>query len=428
MLISRGGWFDPAGKGTLKFPPHRVRAPLPLSTRHGSFSLPAQPQHDVATVVILSSYAESLHNFRGDLIRALIEKGWQVYALAPDYDATTRARVEALGAIAVAVPLERNGMSAFGDLKTLLYLRRFMREHRPQLFFGYFMKPVIYGTLAAWLAGVPRRVAMVAGLGSLFTDGDAPLSVKARLLRRLAIRLYGLAFHRASKVIFQNRDDLSLMVAAAAAPADRVVLINGSGVNLERFTPSGTPRGERPVTFIWTGRMLREKGVFEIVEAAEIVRGKGHTIEVLLVGGADSNPGSLREDDIRRWHDEGTISWAGKVDDVRPYLQRSDVFLLPSYYREGVPRSTQEAMASGLAVITTDAPGCRETVVDGVNGFLIPVRSPIRLAEAMLRYVEDPSLAREHGAASRKLAAQKFDVQLINREMLATLLSAEVDS
>lgn len=379
-------------------------------------------QQDVATVVILSSYAESLYNFRGDLIRALIGKGARVYALAPDYDDAKRARVEALGATAIAVPLDRNGMSAFGDVKSLLHLRKVMRDLRPQLFFGYFMKPVIYGTLAAWLARVPRRVAMVAGLGSLFTDGDGPISVKARLLRSLSTRLYGLAFHRADKVIFQNSDDLALMVEAGAAPADRSVLINGSGVNLERFTPPRTPRGERPVTFIWTGRMLREKGVPEIVEAAKIVRGKGHAIEVLLVGGADSNPGSLREEEIRAWDEAGIISWTGKVDDVRPYLHKSDVFVLPSYYREGVPRSTQEAMASGLAVITTDAPGCRETVVDGRNGFLVPVRAAARLAEAMLRYVEDPSLARTHGDESRKIVAEKFDVELINRQMLETLL------
>lgn len=379
-------------------------------------------QQGAATVVILSSYAESLYNFRGDLIRALIENGARVYALAPDYDPATMARVEALGATAITVPLDRNGMSAIGDIKSLLHLRKVMSDLQPQLFFGYFMKPVIYGTLAAWLARVPRRVAMVAGLGSLFTDGDGPISFKARLLRSLATRLYGLAFHRANKVIFQNRDDLTLMVEAGAAEAEKSVLINGSGVNLDRFMPSGTPRGERPMTFIWTGRMLREKGVPEIIEAAQIIRDKGHAIEVLLVGGADSNPGSLREEDIRRWHEAGIIHWTGKVDDVRPYLNKSDVFLLPSYYREGVPRSTQEAMASGLAVITTDAPGCRETVVEGRNGYLVPVRSATRLTEAMLRYVEDPSLAHAHGMESRKLAAEKFDVQLINRQMLATLL------
>lgn len=382
-------------------------------------------KQDVVKVVILSSYAESLYNFRGDLIRALIDNGSCVYALAPDYDAAKRARVEALGAIAISVPLDRNGMSAFGDLKSLLHLRKVMRDIRPQLFFGYFMKPVIYGTLAAWLAGVPRRVAMVAGLGSLFTDDDGPMSLKARVLRSLSTRLYGLAFYRAHKVIFQNRDDLALMVEAGAAPAGRSVLINGSGVNLERFTPSQTPRGERPMTFIWTGRMLREKGLLEIVEAAKVIREKGHEIEVLLVGGADSNPGSLREEDIRTWHQAGIVKWTGKVDDVRPYLRQSDVFLLPSYYREGVPRSTQEAMASGLAVITTDAPGCRETVVGGRNGFLVPVRDPAHLAEAMLRYVEDLSLARRHGDESRRIVSEKFDVELINRQMLAVLLETE---
>lgn len=387
------------------------------------------PQHfsdfDGASIAVLSSYAESLYNFRGDLIRSLVERGHPVYALAPDFDAAKRARVEALGATPVDIPLERNGLNVLRDLKTIWSLYRFLRQQRPDIFFGYFMKPVIYGTIAAWLARVPRRVAMVAGLGFVFINAEQRPSFKARSLRLAVKTLYALAFRCADKVIFQNRDDLSLMLDSGVVPPGRVVLVNGSGVNLDHFPPSPPRRDGRPLTFVWTGRLLREKGVLELVEATRAIRDEGHDVDVVLVGGVDGNPGSLQEAEVRQWHDEGTVRWAGKVDDVRPYLQNADIFVLPSY-REGLPRSTQEAMATGLAVITTDVPGCRETVVDGMNGMLVTVRSASALAEAMRRYVNDPSLAVRHGKASLELVRTKFDVEVINQAMRNVLLGSEL--
>jgi glycosyltransferase involved in cell wall biosynthesis len=380
---------------------------------------------DGVSIAVLSSYPESLYNFRGDLIRSLVRRGHHVYALAPDFDAAQRARVEALGATPVDIPLDRNGLNILRDLGTVWSLYRFFRRQRPDIFFGYFMKPVIYGTIAAWLARVPRRVAMVAGLGFVFINAEQHPSFKARLLRFAVKSLYALAFRCADKVIFQNRDDLSLMLDGRVVPPERAVLVNGSGVNLNHFPSSPSQQGKRPLTFVWTGRLLREKGVLELVEATRIIRDEGHDIDVVLVGGVDGNPGSLQEAEVRQWHDEGVIRWVGKVDDVRPYLQSADIFVLPSY-REGLPRSTQEAMATGLAVITTDVPGCRETVVDGVNGMLVTVRSAAALAKAMRRYVNEPSLAVRHGEASLELVRTKFDVEVINRAMRNVLLGSEV--
>lgn len=373
-------------------------------------------------IVILSSYAESLYNFRGDLIRKLIAQGWCVYALAPDYDAAKQARVEALGAKPVVITLQRNGMNLLSDFNTIVALHRQMRRIQPKIFFGYFMKPVIYGAIAAWIARVPRRVVMVAGLGFVFINADGSRWTKKGVLKTLVSALYWLAFRVSDLVIFQNRDDLSLMINASVAPADRTILVNGSGVNLERFTLPPAPRDDsRPLTFIWTGRLLREKGVVELVEAAKMVRDQGFDIEVILVGGVDTNPGSLTSDEVQAWHDAGLVTWRGKVDDVRPHLWQSDVFVLPSY-REGLPRSTQEAMAAGLAIITTDAPGCRETIVDGENGILVRVRSATDIAEAMIHYAKEPHLAAKHGMASRKLAEQRFDVRIINQYMSEALL------
>jgi glycosyltransferase involved in cell wall biosynthesis len=377
------------------------------------------------SIAVLSNSSETLCNFRGDLIRSLVEGGHRIYALAPDYDAAKRTQVEALGATPVDIPLERNGLNPLRDLKTVWLLYRFLRGRRPAVFFGYFMKPVIYGTIAAWLAGVPRRVSMVAGLGFVFINAEQNPPLKARLLKFAVKLLYAIAFRCADKVIFQNRDDLSLMQVGGVVPRGRAVLVNGSGVNLERFSSAPTRQSGKPLTFVWTGRLLREKGVLELVEATRAIRDEGHDIEVVLVGGVDGNPGSLQEAEVRQWHDEGIVRWAGKVDDVRPYLQNADIFVLPSY-REGLPRSTQEAMATGLAVITTDVPGCRETVVDGVNGMLVTVRSASALAEAMRRYVNDPSLAVRHGKASLELVRAKFDVEVINQAMRNVLLGSEL--
>lgn len=391
----------------------------------GQSDLRFRPESRPVSIAILSNSAESLYNFRGDLIRSLTEKGMRVYSLAPDYDAASRARLKDLGAVPVDIALDRNGTNIVRDLICVVNLYRILRGIRPDVFFGYFMKPVIYGGLAAWFARVPRRVVMVAGLGYVFIDNGRNLSWKFRVVRSLVTRLYSLVFHRVDKVIFQNPDDMALMLEAGVATPDRTVLIDGSGVNLEHFkAKTKVPRAGGRLSFIWTGRLLREKGVAELVEATQIVRERGHRIEVIVVGGLDSNPGSLREEEVSAWHDAGVINWTGKVDDVRPWLERADVFVLPSSYREGVPRSTQEAMAMGLAVITTDAPGCRETVEDGLNGFLVPVRSSAALADAMIRYVENPDLAARHGQASLELVARKFDVKIINRKMLEFLIPA----
>lgn len=382
-------------------------------------------KNTLPAIVVLSNSAESLYNFCGDLICELADRGYRVYVLAPDYDAENRKRIEAFGGIPTPLALDRNGLNPVRDIASLISLYRLLRRIRPAVFFSLFMKPVIYGSIASWLSRVPRRVVMVAGLGFIFINADDTASMKVRLLRFLVGRLYWLSFRLANLGIFQNPDDLALMVDSGIAPHDRVMLVDGSGVNLDRFPLRAGPRDPgRRLTFVWMGRLLREKGVIELVEATKIVREQGFDVDVLLVGGVDSNPGSLTEDAVQGWHDAGIITWTGKVDDVRPYLAQSDVFVLPSY-REGLPRSTQEAMAIGLAVITTDVAGCRETVVDGVNGFLVPVRSAPAIAEAMIRYAREPGLAAEHGAAGRALVEQKFDVRVINHHMRAALIGPD---
>ena len=368
-------------------------------------------------VVFITSYAESLHNFRGDLIREVIARGHPVWAFAPDYTPASRAAIEALGAMPVDIKMERNGLSPLRDLATLFELRRKILRINPGVTFCYFVKPVIYGTIAAWLNRVTTRVALVAGLGYAFTDDGERPTLRRRIIRSVTRLLYALAFRLCHRIAVQNSDDMNYLIQFAGLNRNKGVLVNGSGVNLDRF-PLQAPRSDQhPVSFIWTGRLLKEKGVHELVAATRIVRAEFPDTKVTIVGGVDANPGSLDKAQMIRWANDGVIVWQDKVPDVRPFLAQADVFVLPSY-REGVPRSTQEAMAMGLAVITTDVPGCRETVVDRQNGFLIPVRDVSALAGAMLCYLRDPALARLHGQQSRALAEARFDVRIINAKML----------
>jgi glycosyltransferase involved in cell wall biosynthesis len=370
------------------------------------------------TVAIIASIAYSLPNFRGPLIRDFVAAGWRVLALAPDYDPSTRAAVASLGAEPLDCALERAGMRPLVDVAHAVQLARQLRELRPDLVFSYFIKPVIYGSIAAWAARVPRRFALVAGLGYVFTANGDENTPKRRLLRAAASGLYWLGFKACRRVFFQNQDDIDQFVGAGLLPARKAFRLAGSGVDLSRLPPAAPVT--QPVTFLLMARLLREKGIAEYVEAARMIRADHPQARFLLLGGADPNPGGLTLDQVRNWTADGTIEWLGHVDDVRPILASCSVFVLPSY-REGMPRSTQEAMAMAKPIVSTDVPGCRDTVEQGVNGYLVPARDSRALAAAMRRFVDDPSLIAPLGAASRRLAEEKYDVNRINRVILDVL-------
>lgn len=372
------------------------------------------------SIAIVTSIAYSLPNFRGALIAALIERGLRVYALAPDYDDKTRAAVLKLGAEPVDFPLERTGMRPLRDLRDMFRLAALFRRLRPDVVFCYFIKPVIYGSLAARRARVPRRYAMIAGLGYVYTAGVGKMGWRRRLLRGMVSRLYRFALARCSKVFFQNQDDLGQFAAAGLIEPDKAILLKGSGVDLAHFAPAQPVPS--PVVFLLMARLLREKGIGEYVEAARLVRASpaGAAARFVLLGGRDPNPGGFTQAEVDAWTAEGVIEWHDHVDDVRPWIAASSVYVLPSY-REGKPRSTQEAMAMARPVITTDVPGCRDTVEEGVNGFLVPPRDAAALAAAMQRFIADPALVVTMGRESRRLAAAHFDVHVINGTILRAM-------
>ncbi len=371
----------------------------------------------IRSIALITSNALSLANFRLPLIEAFAGAGLKVWALAPDFDAGTRRLLEAAGAEPVEIRLDRTGMHPLRDLADAARLTRILRRLRPDAVFSYFIKPVIYGSLAARMAGVPRRFALMAGMGYVFTLSERP-SRKRRLLRAMVMRLYRRAFRACERVFFHNGDDLDEMVAMTLLPRDKTVLLAGTGVDLDRYRPA--PPVEQPLRFLLAARLLREKGIEEYVAAGRILKARRPDLEFHLAGGLDPSPGALTRDWVEASVRDGIITWHGHVDDIRPLIAGSSVYVLPSY-REGKPRSTQEAMAMGRPVVTTDAPGCRDTVEEGVNGFMVPVGDSPALAAAMERFAETPTLVGIMGEASRHLAEERFDVSKINRKILGAL-------
>lgn len=376
----------------------------------------------IRKLAMITSNAGSLARFRGPLIAALVASGIEVVALAPDFTPELREEIRRRGAEPVDFMLERTGMHPLHDARSFADLVTHLRRLRPDATFAYFIKPVIYGTLAARLAGVPHRFALMAGMGYVFTPGEGGDTAVRRTLRAVVSRLLRLALASAERVFFHNRDDIAELSRLGLLDRDKAVLLGGTGIDLDHFAPGPPPTGGAR-RFLLVARLLREKGIEEFVAAAVRVRAVHPQARFELVGGLDSNPGAIGRDVVERWVDAGAIEWHDHVEDVRPFYRGCDVFVLPSW-REGKPRSTQEAMAIGRPVITTDAVGCRDTVAEGVNGYLVPVRDPASLAAAMIKLIEDPAALSAMGRQSRRMAEELYDVHRINRTILETIGAA----
>ncbi|GAA3535634.1 glycosyltransferase family 4 protein [Zobellella aerophila] len=368
--------------------------------------------------LLIASYPDSLIKFRGPLIDVLLAKGLDVHVAVPDL-AETNAIYHALTAKNVTVHsigLQRTGVNPVVDLGTICELYRLMRKIKPSYVLGYTVKPVIYGSLAARLARVPRCFVLVTGLGYAFTGENC--SGRRGLLKALVQMLYRCALGWVDKAFFQNPDDEGLFRQQGILPATvPSCIVNGSGVDTVEYQQ--TPLPDAPC-FLLIARLLGDKGVREYALAAASVKQRFPQVQFQLVGWIDDNPDAISQQELNAWIKQGTVVYLGKLSDVRPAIAGCSVYVLPSY-REGTPRTVLEAMAMGRPVITTDAPGCRETVIEGDNGFLVPVKGVTELITAMEQFIIKPELIGKMGQRSREMAEEKYNVHMVNNIMLSAM-------
>lgn len=362
-------------------------------------------------VLLLGSYAGSLINFRGPLIAAMVERGHEVFAAAPEIDSDVAAKLVALGATPVPVELSRTSLNPVSTWRSGRQLREIVKRIAPDVMFAYTIKPVVLGAVAARAARVPCFAAMITGMGYAFLGG---LNPKRLAIRLAAMLMYRRALAASQLVIFQNGDDLRDFRRMRLLPDTKpTLMVNGSGVDLDLFSPAAVP--DEP-SFLMVARYLRAKGIREYCAAAARLKAEFPQVRVRLAGWLDEGPDSIGRTELDSMVAAG-VEDLGRLADVRPAIAAASVYVLPSY-REGTPRTVLEAMATGRAVITTDAPGCRNTVRDGENGLLVPVADPDALYAAMRRFVLEPALARRMGEASLRLVREKFDVHKVNAAML----------
>ena len=372
-------------------------------------------------IVIIGTVASSILSFRANLIQTLLKNQYNVYAFVSEYSQDELDDIVALGAIPITYQLNRGGLNPLADIKATHALAKKIKQIAPDLVFSYFTKPVIFGTLAARIAKVPRVIGMLEGLGYTFTDQPVGLSKKTKLIKQIQVLLYKLALPKLDKIIFLNPDDPKDLLERYNIQVKKVEVLGGIGLNLEHYPHQSIICNEAPLNFLFIGRLLKEKGIHEFVSAAKIVKGKYPETTFTVLGSIDtSNLGALKQSELDDLISSRVVNYPGHVDNVKDWIASTDVFVLPSY-REGVPRSTQEAMAIGRAVITTDVPGCRETVVDGVNGFLVERWNPQALAEKMIYFIENPEQVAKMGYESYKIAQEKFDADKVNKRLMNML-------
>ncbi|MHA3114179.1 glycosyltransferase family 4 protein [Acinetobacter sp. ANC 4193] len=372
-------------------------------------------------IVIIGTIASSFYVFRADLIRILCSKGYIVYAFTSEYSQADLQKIESLGAIPVTYELNRGGLNPLADIKASYILAKKIKKISPNLVFSYFTKPVIFGSLAAKWARVPKIIGMLEGLGYTFTDQPEGLSSKTKFIRNIQVFLYRIALPYLDQIIFLNPDDPIDLLKKHNLHVKSVNVLGGIGLNLDCYLYNPITKISENLNFLFIGRLLKEKGIHEFIAAAKLVKEKYPDTTFTVLGAIDkSNLGALSESELKNLINSGIIEYPGHVDNIQDWIAKSDIFVLPSY-REGVPRSTQEAMAIGRAIITTDVPGCRETVIDGQNGFIVPKWNPQAVAEKMIYFIEHPEKTQIMGEASYKIAIEKFDANKVNKKLMDIL-------
>lgn len=371
--------------------------------------------------VLIGTVSSSIFGFRKLFLQSLVNAGHDVYILTTDLTPELQQRAkDELNVNAEKYKLARTGMNPLADVKNAWALRKRLKELKPDYVFCYFSKPVIWGTLAAWSAGIKNRYGMLEGLGYYFTNDPKGNSNKKRLIRLIQVGLFHFSLPFVKGLIVLNPDDKKDLVEKYRIRVRDVKVLGGIGLDLDEYAYSEPDLSK--ARFVFVGRLLAEKGINEFLQAAEIVKATHSTAEFVVLGKPDpENAGSVDPAYFESLVEQGVINYPGSVTNVADWLADSSVFVLPSSYREGVPRSTQEAMAVGRPIITTDVPGCRETIEDGKNGFKVPPHNALAVSEAMLKFIKNPDLILTMGLHSRKMAEDKFNADMVNQRLFSFL-------
>jgi glycosyltransferase involved in cell wall biosynthesis len=364
-------------------------------------------------IAIIANDTFTLIHFRFDMLLDFLSKGHHLIIFVPDHEHMDEL-IQLGNVECVELNYDRTGTSPLNDIKLIQVYRKYLKQEKPDIVFAYNLKPVIYGIFAAHKEKIRSIYAMIPGAGFVFSGEN----LKAKAIRVFIQRMYRQSLGWCKKVFFQNPDDLQEFVNANLIQIEKCVQVHGSGVNLDKFQLSILP--DRPV-FLFCSRLLKVKGILEYCESAKNVRKKYPEVEFHVVGGYDENPTCISKDELEQYVRNQDIFYHGKVNDVRPYIKNSTVFVLPSYHREGVPHAILEAMAMGRPILTTSSVGCRETVKEGLNGFMVGPKDAFALEQRMLWFIEHYEEAKKMGEESRRYCAEKFDVKRVNQIILETM-------
>lgn len=362
-------------------------------------------------VLLIASYPESLINFRLHLMKEFLSRGYAVTVIAP-HDEKVEKHLHGFGIKYIPIELERNGSNPFKDILLIKILYSHIKAEKPNIVFSYTIKPVIYGTLASKLAGVSNIYSMLTGTGYVFANTN----LKNKIIGIIARSLFRFSLRFNKKLFFQNKDNVTSFIdAKLVAKTHPLTIINGSGVDINYFSTVPLPQNE--ISFLMIARLIYDKGIREYIAAARIIKNKYPNVKFRLAGWIDTNPNSITQNELSKWMEEGVVDYLGKLSDVRGSITQTSVYVLPSY-GEGTPRTVLEAMSMGRPIITTDVPGCRETVKIGKNGFLVKVCDVESLCEAMEYFIQDPNEIEKMGKQSRIIAEDKYDVYKVNATMI----------
>jgi glycosyltransferase involved in cell wall biosynthesis len=367
------------------------------------------------TIIVAAGEPKTVVRFRFDLLKTMVAEGYRVYVTTPKMLPEDVVSLNKVGVTVIETPMSRANITPVADLRYTKQMVEICRTIKPDIVLAYTIKAVVFGTLAARIAAVPRVSALVPGLGYAFSEIE---TVKRRVIGAVAQKLYKFAFSRCDVVIFQNCDDIDTVVDMRLISPDKCRLVDGSGVNIDTFPAKPLPAR---FSFLMAARLLKSKGIYEYIEAAKLLKVRFPDVDFCIAGPEDPSPDSIDPGVLVAASQQGTIKFLGNVNNIREILATSSVFVLPSYYREGIPRAGLEALATGRPIIACDSPGSRETVVNEVNGYLIAPRDVDSLAEAMAMLIQNFDLVERMALASRLLAEARFDNRKVNQKMLEHL-------